>query len=150
MPKKAKNESVLQDWVNTLTFQQQALLITGMRGPDGCDKHNPAKCIVRYLRGAVLKPAGNWSGRNDNDFMWGDKDLFDGNMGEFFYDADRYPHHFLMHLIHCMQVVGYKHPDVFVAKNFGRFYLKACKALHMHAETEIEMDMRLNDFGEGI
>lgn len=58
--KKQLSESVLQDWVHDLTFQMQALLLTAMRGPDGCNKHNSAKEVVRYLRGSVLKPAGDW------------------------------------------------------------------------------------------
>lgn len=37
MPKTNDKESVLHDWVHELTFQMQALLMTGMRGPDGCD-----------------------------------------------------------------------------------------------------------------
>jgi hypothetical protein len=148
MPKTKEVESVLHDWVHTLTFQQQALLMTGMRGPDGMPKHCEAKVIVRYLRGAVIKPAGNWSGLNDNDFMWGDYtgDRFDVATDLFFDDHDQYPHHFIMHLIHCAQVVGYKHPDKTVSFFFLKFYVTACDSFHMEPETEEEMEKRLNDF----
>lgn len=150
MPKIRQNESALHDWVHALTFQMQALLMTGMRGPDGASKYNPAKAIVRYLRGAVCKPAGNWDGLNDNDFMWGDYLLFKTHAREFFSDPDGYPHHFIMHLIHCAEVIGYKHPDGAVAVFWKDFYLRACKAFHMAHETVEEMDARLNDFGVAV
>lgn len=149
MPKKRKSETVLHDWVCLLTFQQQALLLTAMRGPDNSAKHNAAKYMIRYLRGVVVKPAGNWSGANNNDFMWGDYSLFSEYSRSFWDDHDEYPHHFIMHLVHCAEVIGYKHPDIRTRHNWNWFYLKACESMHMRPESEIEMDLRLNDFGEG-
>lgn len=139
-------ESVVHEWVSTLTFQQQALLMTGMRGPDGSEKHNGAKYIVRYLRAIVLKPAGNWQGKNDNDFMWGDYTLFDHYAFEFWNNHDHYPHHFIMHLFHCAEVIGYKHPDHGIRWRWNQFYLGGCRAFHLNPETEEQMDNRLNDF----
>lgn len=150
MPKTKLIEPVTYDWVHALSFQQQALLSTGHRGPDGCDKHNPGKAMIRYLRGVVSKPAENWSYGNDNDFMWGDYTLFKTWQRNFFEDPDGYPHHFIMHLIHCAEVVGYKHPDDVVRNLWHQFYLKAVHSFHMHPETAIEMDERLNDFGVPI
>lgn len=150
MPKSKHSESVLHDWVHTLTFQQQALLMTGMRGPDGSNKHNPAKEIVRFLRGAICKPAGDWDGLNNNDFVWGDYEVFNICAKSFFDDPDAYPHHFIMHLIHCAEVIGYKHPDIQIRHNWNWFYLKACKSLHMISETMADMDTRLNDFGSAF
>jgi len=150
MPKTKLIESALHDWVHTLTFQQQALLMTGMRGPDGCGKHNPAKVMVRFLRGAICKPAGKWDGSNNNDFMWGRYDVFKDWMRKFFDDPDGYPHHFIMHLVHCAEVIGYKHPDDAIAHFWRSFYEKACESFHMFGETEEEMDRRLNDFGVSI
>lgn len=160
MPKTQSNESVLHDWVHELTFQMQALLMTAIRGPDENNKYNSAKAIIRYFRGAVIKPAGNWSGRNDNDFMWGEyrrlgKDK-KGPEGEypfhyycklFWQDHDEYPHHFIMHLVHCAEVIGYKHPNTSIAVMWSRFYYDACDAFHMNPESLTEMDRRLNDFG---
>jgi hypothetical protein len=150
MPKLKQSESALHDWVHGLTFQQQALLMTGMRGPDMCNKHNAAKAIIRYLRGAICKPAGNWSYENDNDFMWGEYRVFSTWQKNFFDDPDGYPHHFIMHLIHCAEVIGYKHPDDVIAGCWLDFYQAGCKAFHMWAEDENEMDGRLNDFGVPI
>lgn len=149
MPKTQLAESVLHTWVHQLTFQMQALLLTSMRGPDENNKYNSAKAITRYMRGTVIKPAGNWGGKNDNDFMWGDYDVFNEYAKTFWSDHEEYPHHFIMHLVHCAEVVGYKCPDVWTAHCWKQFYYDSCKAFHMNPESEEEMDARLNDFGEG-
>lgn len=143
-------ESVLHGWVHRLTFQMQALLLTAMRGPDENNKYNAAKAIIRYLRGVVCKPAGNWDNTNNNDFMWGEYDKFVHHSIGFWQDHDEYPHHFIMHLVHCAQVIGYKHPNNSIAGYWLDFYTEACNAFHMNPETEEEMDKRLNDFGVGV
>lgn len=150
MPKTKINETVLHDWVCSLTFQMQALLLTAMRGPDENNKYNAAKAIIRYLRGVVIKPAGDWHQKNDNDFMWGEYKLFFGYMNAFWVDHDEYPHHFIMHLVHCAEVVGYEHPDTEISQYWLRFYNEACHAFHMNPETKKQMHDRLNDFGCGI
>lgn len=150
MPKKIISESVLHEWVHELTFQMQALLLTAMRGPDENNKYNAAKAVIRYLRGVICKPAGDWDGSNNNDFMWGDYAKFKTYASAFWADHDEYPHHFIMHLVHCAEVVAYKHPVLHIADHWGDFYWNACKAFHMTPETPDEMDRRLNDFGVGI
>lgn len=150
MPKIYLSESVLHEWVHGLPFQMQALLLTAMRGPDENNKYNAAKAIIRYLRGTICKPAGDWNGTNNNDFMWGDYDLFLGYVEKFYGDHDEYPHHFIMHLVHCAEVVGYKHPVAEIRSYWSAVYADACLAFHMNPETEIQMDKRLNDFGVGI
>lgn len=149
--KNLKAESVIHDWMQVLTFQQQALLLTAMRGPDGMPKHCSGKEIVRYLRGVVLKPAGESTGKNDNDFMWWDYnptvDYFRYLTKAFWSQHDEYPHHFIMHILHCAELIGYKHPDGYLRNQWLLFYLAGCSSFHMTPETEVEMDDRLNDFG---
>jgi len=128
----------------------QALLTTAMRGPDENNKYNAAKAIVRFLRGVVLKPAGDWDHTNNNDFMWGDYAQFAFHAREFWQDHDKYPHHFIMHLVHSAQVVGFKHPDREISSTWLNFYLEAAASFHMNGETEDQLDKRLNDFGTGF
>lgn len=148
--KRMLHESVLHDWVQELPFQMQALLTTAMRGPDENNKFNAAKGVIRYLRSVVLKPAGEWNGKNNNDFMWGEYDKFHQYANMFWADHDEYPHHFIMHLVHCAEVVGYMHPVEEIRHIWLHFYGDATLAFHMNPETKAEMTTRLNDFGEGV
>lgn len=140
--KKYQNESVIQEWVGGLPFMQQALLMTGMREPDGCPKYNTAKNIIKFMRGAVLKPAGQIEG-NEDSFMWIHYSVFDECMKHFFSDTDQYPVHFLMHLIHSAEVIGYKHDNKLIASCWLKFYKNACDAFHMTPETVQDMDSRM-------
>lgn len=157
MRKTNLNESVVHQWLSELPFQMQALLMTAMRGPDGSNKHNSAKAIVRYLRGVVLRPAGklkyfgvDGSFENDNDFMWGEYQLFPVWIKNFWEDHDGYPHHFIMHLFHCAEVIGYTYPHTGIALLWQQFYYTGCHQFHLTAETKEEMFERLNDFGNVI
>lgn len=141
--KKYTNESVVQDWVCTLPFMQQALLMTAMRGPDGLPKYNTTKNIVRYIRGAVLKPAGQITG-NDNTFMWINYGVFDQFRKEFYNSVDEYPIHFYMHLVHAAEVIAYGHPSLLISRAWYMFYAEACSGFHMNPESREEMYKRLS------
>lgn len=134
---------VLQEWAWSLPLMQQTVLICALRGPDGVPKDTPAKTITRQLRRAILhdaRPDG------DNSFMASDagalafRDLLD----EFFADTDRYPAHFLLHLYHAAEILGYKHPDAITRGRWGLLYTYACNAFHMRVELEADLDARLD------
>lgn len=46
--------SVLQKWVEDLTFMQQSVLLTSVRGPDGIRKYDPPKMLLRWYRRCIL------------------------------------------------------------------------------------------------
>lgn len=46
--------SVLQPWVHDLTFMQQSVLLTAVRGPDGLPKYDPPKKLLRFFRRSFL------------------------------------------------------------------------------------------------
>lgn len=150
------NKSVLQDWVCELPFMQQALLCVALRGPDGVSKFCGAKDILRFMRGAIFKPADPTYNGNSDSFMWMDYrdapfdkvSTWQKSFNGFFSDVDFYPHHFLMHLFHAAEVIGYQHPDSFIAECWNNFYLKACKSLHMNPETILQMDERIGHLPE--
>lgn len=59
------NRSVLQDWVHELTFMQQSVLISSVRGPDGIRKDHPTKVLCRWLRRSFLLCAFDKVAHND-------------------------------------------------------------------------------------
>lgn len=51
------NLPVLQDWVLGLSFMQQTVLLTAIRGPDGVAKYGPTKMLLRWYRRCILLSA---------------------------------------------------------------------------------------------
>lgn len=150
-------KSVLQDWVQELSFMQQSVLICAIRGEDGKLKHDPAKPIHRYLRRCVLMSAF------DGKALWGTHDpgggSFTGPMPEnmnfeqactWFLDArDGMALHYYMHFTHAVEILGYKHPDALVSARWFNFYSRLVNALHLRGELEADLDDRLSDKREG-
>lgn len=137
-----KKQSVLLDWVSeNLSWREQTVLLATVRGPDGMPKHNSGKVLCRLLRSHILQDATPGRGTFMNYDLRGDRE----EMEKFFNDHDGYPHHFIMHLIHAAQILGYKHPEKPIAMFWSEFYEKACDAMHMNPETEEEMSTRLAD-----
>lgn len=148
--------TVLQDWTHHLTFMQQTVLLTAIRGPDGLRKDSPAKPLLRAYRRAILvssldgRPLTSPHAPGGGSFM---APLPAGvtlhhAMADFIRGTDEMPHHFYMHVAHAAEIVGYKHPDADVARDWRGFYLAICNDLHMEPESQARLDYRLGDSRE--
>ena len=137
-------QSVVKDWVSDLPFTQQALLMLSLRGADGMPKHNSAKDVVHFMRDVILHPAYSGYIGYPEGFMRADYDSFQVIVNNFFKDTDSYPMHFLMHLIHAAEVVGYNHPDKKIRTYWLSFYEYACKSFHMNPESKRQLNSRLS------
>lgn len=137
-------QSAIKEWVFDLPFTQQALLMLALRGPDGLPKNTAAKNVVHFIRGVVLNAAyDNYTGEPEG-FMRADYDNFMPCVHEMFNDMDAYPMHFLMHLIHAGEVIGYNHPDPTISGLWSHFYNVACHNFHMQPETKEKLNKRLS------
>ena len=146
--------SVLQDWTEQISTRQQGVLIIALRGPDGVRKEDPAKPIVRTLRGLVMNagrtgaPVGNevWA---DDPFMtmqWiVDDDMWTLATKKFFDQWDAYNVHFLQHLMHAYGIAGIHYPEKEARVRAWTFYVRCCKKLHLPPETKDLMQYRLRD-----
>lgn len=149
--------SVLQDWVMNISLRQQGVLILALRGPDGARKEDIAKPVIRALRALVMnsgrecKPMSMGVHWRDDPFMStahiGSDDPRDWTkvVREFYGSIDQYNIHFLQHLWHAYAVVGMHHPLEEIRDRCWDFYLRGCKALHMHPETKDEIEHRLRE-----
>lgn len=143
-------------WIMFLPIQQQNVIMLGSRGPDGAEKHNPAKAITRAYRGTVFLAAKY--GRMIKPFVEGDTfmdvtPIFDSSIkaaafSAFFDMVDSLPHHYTAHIAHGAQIIGYKCPHEPYASFWMDFYLAWCKDGHVNPETREQMDARLNDWGQ--
>ena len=145
---------VFPEWMFTLPFQQQSVLVLALRGPDNVRKHHPMKDIQRHYRASVLKAA--YYGRLLNYGEAADSFMGLGYIVErtdwlkitkaYFHHIDELPHHFHMHMMHGAEILGYKHPDIYFRARWNEFYLDCCDDAHLPPETEAQMDARLSDW----
>ncbi|MCA8940277.1 MAG: hypothetical protein KDB07_10725, partial [Planctomycetes bacterium] len=133
-------------------------LLSAIRGCDGLPKRHPSKKYVVWLRRCVLRSAftgeefsdpyedmgGTFTGPCDRDIsqVWAD----------FASDFDNLPLHFFTHLMHATEILGYKYKTASQNQEderwrlwWRRSYLRMAKSLHLHPESEEEMDQRLGD-----
>ncbi len=154
MKKDEKEGSVQPEWMRALPFQMQSVLFLASRGPDGIAKKHPCKAIVIAYRGTVFKAAKygrslHWGERADT-FMSLDVIAQDTTWQEaikdFFHHADALPRHYLLHLTHGAEILGYKHPDPKMRTRWLEFYRRSVEDMHLNVETEEQMDKRLGDW----
>lgn len=127
--------NVLQEWVTELPLMMQGTLLTGIRGNDLA--HAPRmKPVVRWLRSLLLN-----NGNPQNDFM----EVGQLPTVEEFDDELEYLScHYFLHLLHTLQIVGYKHPDTKIRLIASDYYSRLVDWCHLHPEPESEMDERLS------
>lgn len=148
-----KPRSVLQPWVSTLSLMQQAVLLCAIRGPDGIRKEHPAKLFLRWFRRCVLirafdgliTPDPHAPGGGSFTGAWPDDITYEGAMALLLKHVDELPHHFVMHLMHAAEILGYKHPQADIRYCWRIVYFDMCKWMHLTPETVEHMDMRLGD-----
>lgn len=158
--------SVLQGWVEELSMMQQSVLLAAIRGPDGTPKYGGgAKMLLRWYRRCILLSAmdgrvledpiepngGSFTGPS----LEGEDDLdpwqerMQAHVNDYMRQLDQLPHHYQMHFMHAVEIVGYKHPDTYIRDFWRKLYYRLVNDLHLHAETEGELDARLGDNREG-
>lgn len=130
--------TVTQDWLESLSFKQQTVLLTALRGCDGISKEDCTKKLVRDLRRVILKDAAPTAGQFMSVCKLTDVLPLVDNM-------DMYPMHWLMHYIHAVEIVGYNHPDFGIKNKYHNMYLSLVDGLHLQPETKEQNDTRLKD-----
>lgn len=166
-----ERRSVLQDWVAGLSFMQQSVLISSIRGADGLHKDHISKYILRWLRRCVLISAfegrallsptepggGSFTGALKHpsvpvptmDIQWVrdryDVQILEAVSQDYLRSTDEIPHHFHMHVLHAAEIIGYKQPTPWIRAWWNDFYLKMVSDGHMFPETLEQMDRRLGD-----
>ena len=133
-------KSVLQNWVIELPLMQQSALLSSVRGCDGFSKYDSSKKIVQAIRGTFLVDANHEI--PGHSFM-SENSVTDEDVDDFVVDMDRFPVHFLIHLLGSIQIIGYKHPRESIRCFWFFTYLKLVTALHLKPESLDELDERL-------
>ena len=151
----AVENCVVPAWLMGLSYQQQSVILLALRGPDGVRKEHPAKQIHTAYRATVLRAA--FRGRF---LRWGEAAAgfmsleliahpsdWSAAIKTFFKHVDALPHHYVSHLAHAAEIIGYRHPDERFRLAWGLFYRAWCDDKHVNPESHDQMNLRLNDWG---
>lgn len=157
-----KGIPVTQEWTHELPMMQQTVLLTVIRGPDGLPKYGCVKMLLRWYRRCVLLSAmdgvvlSNPSEQGGGSFTGPAISAVDNwelgmntHVDQYLCELDGIPHHFQMHFMHGVEILGYKHPDERVRSWWEGLYQRLVNDLHLHPESEAELDERLGDCREG-
>lgn len=151
---------VTQEWTHRLTFMQQTVLLTAIRGPDGTPKYGPTKMLLRWYRrcllvssldGCVLdNPYDLRGGSFMGPSLLGPAQTawfagMDQVVSDYLRELDGLPHHFQMHFMHAAQIMGYKHTSAHHAIWWLAVYNRLVKDFHLLPESEEALDFRLGD-----
>ena len=145
--------SVQPTWCIDLPIQQQSVLFLAGRGPDGIAKAHPCKRVQKAYRASVFVAARygrclEW-GEGADTFMgleeFADDALWAAIVKDFFNHIDDLPHHYIMHLMHGVEILGYKHPDIRFQTRWRSFYIKMVEDCHLNPESAFQMNQRLSD-----
>lgn len=132
--------SVLQGWVTTLGLRHQGVLVSAMRGCDSEPKEDATKALTRCLRGVVLH---SYDKHPSSFIEYVGNDELHRRMVAVLKNHDHYPVHYITHLMHAAEIIGFKHPVESVSVVWKWFYEKLCRSFHVNPETEQQMDERL-------
>ena len=130
---------VVKSWIFNLSWKQQTVLLSSLRGCDTVDKYDMSKKFIRRMRGTVLKNAAT----PDTEFM--QAEITDEDVYEFTKSLDKYPIHFILHFVHAAEVIGYNHPDKEERDWWNNLYFTFVDAFHMKPENKEDNDFRLRD-----
>jgi len=130
--------SVLQRWLEDIPLRMQSTLVLGLRGPDThtCPK---VKAISRWLRGLTFKP-GNPT--NVAEFM-GHLPPRIEEKGQTAKELEFCSQHFYSHLMHALEVVGYRHPNRVLGEYALLLFMDMCSLMHLPVESEADFEERL-------
>jgi hypothetical protein len=154
--------SVLQDWITNLPMKEQATLLSALRGCDEAPKQyqevryldangmgeletkvidSPERRVVAWLRSVCLNAANPGEEKYPGGYMYGNAKhvthlFFPDQFGH-------YPQHWYAHLMHGLEVIGYRHPNAMTRGVGFYLYEKMADNCHLNIETREEYIARL-------
>ena len=127
---------VLQDWMGELTWKQQSVVLSSLRGPDNF-RFPGIKIVNRWLRGVTQNNADS-----STEYM---RKLELPPIEQLCEEAEYTSVHYFCHLMHALEIIGYNCPEREIAGIAEDYYLGLVNALHLNPETKEQLDKRLED-----
>ena len=142
----SRKQCILQDWVLNLPgLRHQGVLICAIRGCDTAPKDDVSKSLARCLREVVLNAFVDDSAKAKTFIEKVSDEVLLLRMRVFLYSLDQYPLHYVMHVIHAAEIIGYFYQgeNEITSLRWAQFYGNACGKLHLYPETKEQLNTRL-------
>jgi len=137
-------QSVLKSWTLDLGLRHQGVLLSAIRGCDTSPRHDKSKVFQRVYRSEILNSHTGDAAKSKSFIMGADVPTTRKYAEEFLEDCDHYPLHYMMHMVHAAEILGYYHPDHERRDLWHSFYLQCRKKFHLSPETITDLNKRLN------
>lgn len=134
----------LQPWLKeNCTWMEQAALFAAFRNCDTVDSLGPHKILIRGIRMSCIKPSFPANKLSSGFIMPTAKELI--SAGNDFTDKfwDKFPMHFVTHLMHAIQILSYRFPVRLYRKAWSEIYIKMVRSMHLQPESFESFSMRL-------
>jgi hypothetical protein len=144
-------DTVLQPWVQRLTYMQQSVLIAAVRGPDGLPKNHISKVLLRWYRRCIMYSAFGHEIITDpyeeggGSFAGPCTYNLDSVVEAYLKRLDEMPHHFQLHFMHASEILGYCHPIDKIRQWWYNLYVRIVRDAHLNIEPKEDMMRRLGD-----
>ena len=133
--------SVLQEWVaECCSWKEQTLMLTGLRGTDA-NVSEDIKAWTRWIRRTVLNNAAPAKKFMRDVPLRTLADIAEHDQSK----IDMLPVHFYTHLMHTLEVISLRHPDVLIMQRAAQGYADLVAYLHLQPEFHGDMIRRLSD-----
>lgn len=132
-----KRQSVLQDWVMELPLREQGTLLTAVRGCDDEPKNwiargvaeSPGRRITAFIRWCFMNPADPREVDIPGAFFQSQPPVPFKPSG-----FGHLPQHWYSHIMHALEVCGYRHPDLGVRSTCLGLYTSMVHNMHLQTE----------------
>jgi len=128
---------VLQDWMGELSWKQQSVVLSSLRGPDTSYSPN-LKRINKWIRRVTQNNADTSSQYMSDEKLPSLEDIER--------EVEFSSVHYFSHLLQGLEIIGYKHPDTKTARIARDYYEGLVReVLHLNPETKSQLEERLKD-----
>lgn len=130
-------DPVFKPWVLKMTWKAQSALMTSIRG---CDTHDApiTRNIVRWMRNLTMYDADV-----KGTFVKYDEEAHP--VSKLKRELEYMTVHYVMHLIHGLQVIAIFHDDAWQKSEARREYKRICDMFHLEPEKDEDCKKRLTD-----
>lgn len=136
--------SYLRPWVQRLPLRYQGALLVATRGCDLTPKYpldSWERQLVAAIRFAVGFPADPREVDSEIGCFMQSSPPMDMKVSAF----GHYPHHWVVHVMHACEIIGYRHPDVAVRGLWTELYTRFCTSLHVNPEQPDQLETRMTE-----